>query len=145
MVTPGTQLESSALDATEAAFVLALGVGAFELVAAGVSIAVAVAAEIELAADRDGALAVGAELGALLGYPACCVEAFAQQIAADPHGLLRRERYGSDIADPSRAYGPRGTQVGHRRRISSAMASRRLRSTSRSTGSMAGGPLITPS
>jgi hypothetical protein len=28
------------------------------------------------------------------------VEAFAQQIAADPHGLLRRERFGSDIADP---------------------------------------------
>ena len=28
------------------------------------------------------------------------VEAFAQQIAADPYGLLRRERYGSDIAEP---------------------------------------------
>ena len=28
------------------------------------------------------------------------VESFAQQIAADPQGLLQRERYGSDIGDP---------------------------------------------
>ena len=28
------------------------------------------------------------------------VDSFAQQIAADPHGLLQRERYGSDIGEP---------------------------------------------